>query len=249
MGLRYVMIHLDGPVSKTVQTDLDGHYSFNNLPPGIYSLREAHPKAFIDGIDTLGTPALGTVADDIFTGILLTSNVQAVGYNFAERGLTNPNKKLDLASTALDWDLIQPRLPDNQLDTLWAQLFGPPPAPSIYSFQNPRNSLDVNDDGYIAADDVLTIINRINAGPLPATSGPELRSPLIAAPYLDTTGDGIVAADDVLRVINYLNSRSSNAEGESAASNTLLEEGAFTTDDDSLFDLIADDINQSRRKK
>jgi len=263
IGIRYVMVHLEGPVSRTVQTDVDGKYSFTDLPPGLYTVTQAQPQAFMDGIDTRGEPLLGTLANNQFVGIQLTSNIHATGYNFGERGLTNPNKKLSLASTSLDWDLIQPLLPENQLDALWAQLSGLPPPielppTDIFSTQNPRNPLDVTDDGVIAADDVLTIINRINAGP--AANSAALRSINVSAPYHDTTGDGVVAADDVLKVINFINSRRTEGEcGSDAMSfagsttSTAVTDQSMEADqhtlNDSLLDLLAEDINYLRRKK
>jgi hypothetical protein len=68
-------------------------------------------------------------------------------------------------------------------------------------WRNPVDSLDVNADGSIAADDVLLIINRLNASQqafLPASHD-------TASAYYDVDGDQQVTASDVLDVINAIN--------------------------------------------
>lgn len=72
------------------------------------------------------------------------------------------------------------------------------------SWQNLANPLDVNQDGWITAEDVLILINEIHrrevAGlPIPASSGD---SP---PPFVDVSGDGILSALDALILINHLN--------------------------------------------
>jgi hypothetical protein len=61
--------------------------------------------------------------------------------------------------------------------------------------------LDVDNDGFLAASDVLAIINYIDAngsGAVDPVKG-------MAAPYCDVNGDGQIAADDVLALINHFN--------------------------------------------
>lgn len=62
---------------------------------------------------------------------------------------------------------------------------------------------DVNNDGQVVAEDVLTIINYINAGHPDDVS----TDAAVGGPYgfLDVTGDGHVVAEDVIEVINYIN--------------------------------------------
>jgi len=73
---------------------------------------------------------------------------------------------------------------------------------AVAPWQNPTLRLDVNKDGIVTPNDILVIINRINAtggGPLtPPTGTP--------ANYYDTTGDNQLTPRDVLVVINRLNS-------------------------------------------
>jgi hypothetical protein len=144
----------------------------------------------------------------------LTSDLHAEGYNFGERGLRNPNKKLNLASTSLDWDLLLPKLPDDQLDSLWVQRMGSGSVP-IVSTQNPRQPLDVSDDGYISPLDAVLVINYLNAAPNGSvpTRAASLSAGSSFGPYLDTSGDGVVSPLDAVMVINYLNSRTGSGEG------------------------------------
>tara|TARA_Y100001934_G_scaffold146620_1_gene176158 strand:- start:8042 stop:9421 length:1380 start_codon:yes stop_codon:yes gene_type:complete len=69
-------------------------------------------------------------------------------------------------------------------------------AADIALYQNPLDSVDVNNDAYISPVDALYIINELN--------GTSLNSEKISAFY-DTSGDGILAAVDALTVINELN--------------------------------------------
>lgn len=84
---------------STMLTDPFGRYFFNNLVPGTYVLRQTQPVEFVDGIDTLGqlfslnsqpippSASAGSVSNDAFLNIVLTSNVKGDSYNFGERGL------------------------------------------------------------------------------------------------------------------------------------------------------------------
>ncbi|MBO88741.1 MAG: hypothetical protein CMP14_04405 [Rickettsiales bacterium] len=69
-------------------------------------------------------------------------------------------------------------------------------AADIGLYQNPLDSVDVNNDSYISPLDALHIINELN--------GAVLDSDKISAFY-DTSGDGILAPVDALTVINDLN--------------------------------------------
>ncbi len=73
-------------------------------------------------------------------------------------------------------------------------------------WQNPANPLDVNADGNVNAQDVLTIFNDLNN---PGKGARELPVPPIPPnsppPFLDVNGDGFVAPVDALIVINFLN--------------------------------------------
>src|SRR4051794_5146089 len=82
----------------------------------------------------------------------------------------------------------------------------------VSDFTNTFNPYDIDDDGFVAPIDALTIINALNARPQP---------PLVAgAPFLDQDGDGVLAPVDALNVINLLNAGRKTdviAMGEGAA--------------------------------
>jgi hypothetical protein len=82
-----------------------------------------------------------------------------------------------------------------------------------------RNGLDVTGstslqpDGFIVANDVLTVINYINAkgsGKIPDHAPP-------GPPYPDVNGDDQVVAEDVLQIINYINAHPGQSEAPSGA--------------------------------
>ncbi len=92
-----------------------------------------------------------------------------------------------------------------------------------YPWQNPRNPLDVNDDGFVTAIDALIVINDLNfngARRLPNPPQPPNSPP----PYLDPSGDNEVAAVDALLVINFINEQvgGGGGEGEAAVATTTL---------------------------
>ena len=102
IGLPGIPVAITGPVTLDTVTGADGWYDFAELPPGVYTLSEkVQPGAFRDGVDTPGTPQLGTVGDDRFVGLELTADTHAVDYNFGEGCLIPEliSKRLFLAST------------------------------------------------------------------------------------------------------------------------------------------------------
>jgi hypothetical protein len=84
---------------STILSDPNGRYFFENIVPGTYTLRQAQPIEFVDGLDTLGvlqslnaqpipgTDSAGASANNAFTNIILSANVGGEFYNFGERGL------------------------------------------------------------------------------------------------------------------------------------------------------------------
>lgn len=80
----------------SVRTDANGHYSVEQLPPGIYQIVEVNnypdgsvdPLAgFIDGKDSIGTVAassVGAKTNDRFSQIELCADDEGVEYNFGE---------------------------------------------------------------------------------------------------------------------------------------------------------------------
>jgi protocatechuate 3,4-dioxygenase beta subunit len=86
-------------VVQTKVTDANGLYSFVGLPAGIYRIVEGPTPGYIDGKDTVGTLGSASNDNDQFNSILLPANQIGVGYNFGELGLSNPTKRLFLASS------------------------------------------------------------------------------------------------------------------------------------------------------
>ncbi|MBX3433912.1 MAG: hypothetical protein KF847_11370 [Pirellulales bacterium] len=93
-----------GSPLDTAVTDAMGMYSFANLAPGTYSLRQVQPVEYVNGLASLGQirdaitmnldpvgSSIGTTAvdsvGDIFTNILLPANSRGDLYNFGELGL------------------------------------------------------------------------------------------------------------------------------------------------------------------
>ena len=70
-------------ISRTTTTDLNGVYTFSNLPTGIYTLNANGPRTFIDGAGHPGTLG-GTPGKDTITNISLQSGEQGTGYDFGK---------------------------------------------------------------------------------------------------------------------------------------------------------------------
>jgi VCBS repeat-containing protein len=68
-------------------------------------------------------------------------------------------------------------------------------------YQNPNNRLDVDNDGFVSAIDVLVLVNDINAN-----GQRVLPTGLTPPPFLDVNGDGSLTSLDVLDVVNFINS-------------------------------------------
>ncbi|MEX2111821.1 MAG: SdrD B-like domain-containing protein [Pirellulales bacterium] len=85
-GVTLTLKDADGnPTGITAITDTDGHYCFEGLRPGTYTVGEIQPAGYLDGLDTPGTE--GGVAQnpgDMIMGIVLKPGVHAEEYNFGE---------------------------------------------------------------------------------------------------------------------------------------------------------------------
>jgi parallel beta-helix repeat protein len=71
-------------VNVTTRTDSTGAFSFQNMLAGNYTLTEAQPPGFLDGLDRAGS-AGGVVGNDVISDINLASDVNGVNYLFGER--------------------------------------------------------------------------------------------------------------------------------------------------------------------
>lgn len=71
------------PVASTT-TDAQGNYTFSNLKPGKYGIREIQPDGYFDGNDYLGSAGGRFVENDRVCGIVVGSGARAVNYDFTE---------------------------------------------------------------------------------------------------------------------------------------------------------------------
>lgn len=112
-GLANVTIELldgGGNLLATTQTDADGNYSFSDLEPGTYSIRQpSQPADTSNGITTPGTVGNGgttgmatapTVTPSLIGNLVLPPNTVASGNNFAEL----PNSRRISGRVFLDFD-------------------------------------------------------------------------------------------------------------------------------------------------
>ncbi len=110
--------------------------------------------------------------------------------------------------------------------------------PLYTPWRNPgRLRWDVNNDTFVSADDVVAVINYINAhgsGAIPPNAANQ-------KPYLDVDNDGNVVAMDVLDIINYINAgRQQGGEAEAYQP---------TSNNDVLALIAADVAAQTIRKR
>ncbi len=115
-----------------------------------------------------------------------------------------------------------------------------PPVAHVFSIPlngsfNPSIQYDLSGDGEVSPQDVLIVINAINANPNKQLYElPELR---MAVPKIDVNGDGELSPSDALTIINYLNDpaatllQSATGEGESPTQSIDLSILALATDD------------------
>lgn len=87
-GVEIQLFDATGDLIATDKTDASGFYSFEGLRPGVYSVAEVQPGAYIDAGEDLGRvdglPS-GTVSDDRFTNVVLKSDQAGTMYNFCEQ--------------------------------------------------------------------------------------------------------------------------------------------------------------------
>jgi len=86
-GVTIQLFDTDGNLVKQTQTDAKGHYQFEDLAPGTYSIVEIQPDNYIDGGDVVGTvdgTTVGSKTNDRFNEVVLGSGDAGVNYNFCE---------------------------------------------------------------------------------------------------------------------------------------------------------------------
>ncbi|MEM9366149.1 MAG: SdrD B-like domain-containing protein [Planctomycetota bacterium] len=88
VGLGGVTIELfddGGNLVATTQTLADGTYSFQNLRPGVYTVRESQPAGYFQGGQVAGSAGGDDSATDVISAIPVGAGDQLTQYNFCER--------------------------------------------------------------------------------------------------------------------------------------------------------------------
>ena len=107
-----------------------------------------------------------------------------------------------------------------------------------FPYQNPLNSMDVNNDGLVVPRDSLLIINEINIRSVSDRTTSQITQAIppqtVPAGYVDVNGDGFVTPLDVLWVVNFLNSSDDalGAAREAASDDLNLVAAAILSDGD-----------------
>lgn len=83
-GVTIELLDAQNNVLRTTKTDANGEYRFDDLAPGLYTVREIQPAGYDDGPDHVGSASGTLLAPDSITGIQLKSAVHAVRYDFCE---------------------------------------------------------------------------------------------------------------------------------------------------------------------
>ena len=84
-GVVIELLDSSGRVVSTTQTDAAGNYRFDDLIPGVYSLREQQPAGYIQGGQTAGSSGGNASLTDIISAIALGAGVNATNYDFCEQ--------------------------------------------------------------------------------------------------------------------------------------------------------------------
>jgi hypothetical protein len=115
----------------------------------------------------------------------------------------------------------------------------------VVSFEKPWHNrhiaADVNNDSHVAANDVVAVLNYINA----FGSGAVPDNASYSQPFLDVDGDGNIAPNDALAVINAINS-GQNGEGENQVTQMI---GIAQSAGDLLALLASDPAIQATRRR
>lgn len=84
-GVQIQLLNAQGIVIATTQTDTNGNYSFTNLSPGTYTVRELQPAGYLQGGQMAGTAGGDDSVTDIISAIALGAGVNATQYDFCEQ--------------------------------------------------------------------------------------------------------------------------------------------------------------------
>ena len=84
-GVVIELLNSNGNIVSTTQTDVAGNYQFDDLTPGVYSLRERQPAGYIQGGQMAGSVGGNATLTDIISAIALGAGVNATNYDFCEQ--------------------------------------------------------------------------------------------------------------------------------------------------------------------
>jgi len=71
-------------VTATATTNAQGYYEFTGLRPGVYTVSETQPAAYLDGKDTVGTTGGDASVNDVLSAINLAAGQHSQENNFGE---------------------------------------------------------------------------------------------------------------------------------------------------------------------
>ncbi len=83
-GVVIQLLDDSGKVLRTTQTDANGDYRFDDLPPGMYGVREVQPEGFFDGSLEIGSGGGKSFVANEIADVNLGPDVQLVNYDFCE---------------------------------------------------------------------------------------------------------------------------------------------------------------------
>jgi len=83
-GVTVELLDENGNVIDTTQTDSNGRYRFDNLPPAVYTVREQQPVGYFHGGQRAGSGGGDDSLDDIISAVAIGSDQHLINYDFCE---------------------------------------------------------------------------------------------------------------------------------------------------------------------
>ena len=103
-GVTIELLDDSGQVVERTQTDSEGHYSFSDLRPAVYAIREIQPDGLFQGGQRAGSGGGDDSSQDIIRSIDLTRGGDYIDYNFCE---LEPGSISGNVFADLDFDCFQ----------------------------------------------------------------------------------------------------------------------------------------------